>query len=151
MGYALFETFSLMLEWAIRERSGLVSTACYLDDFLFVGKAGSAQCKVLLHHFIKLSQEFRVLLAKDKTEEPSIWLAFLGIELDPVAASGQLLAGKLETFREKLQAYIEAKKLLLCELHSLVGHFACRVVALERAFTCQLCAAMAGLKSLITG
>lgn len=61
---AIFEKFSCMLEWRVQERLGLVSTIHYLNDFW--GEC-SLQCQVLLDHFITLSQEYWVPLAKDKT------------------------------------------------------------------------------------
>lgn len=51
----LFELFSSMLEWAVRQRCGLKSTAHYLDDFLWAGPAGSGQCKALLTTFVTLA------------------------------------------------------------------------------------------------
>lgn len=46
-----FERFSSFLEWALKQRSGCESAVHYLDDFLFVGPAGSGQCTALLVEF----------------------------------------------------------------------------------------------------
>lgn len=41
---AMFEMFSLFLEWVVRDVSGLDSVIHYLDDFLCVGPPSSNVC-----------------------------------------------------------------------------------------------------------
>ncbi|XP_053544942.1 uncharacterized protein LOC128635859 [Bombina bombina] len=45
---AYFERFSSFLHWAVVRRSGLGQVAHYLDDFLFLGSAGSGECAYIL-------------------------------------------------------------------------------------------------------
>ncbi|KAJ1214052.1 hypothetical protein NDU88_001680 [Pleurodeles waltl] len=42
---SLFETIACFLEWALKENNPLGSSLHYLDDFLFIGKAGSGECR----------------------------------------------------------------------------------------------------------
>lgn len=142
-----FETFSTFLEWVVKDRSGSCSTVHYLDDFLFMGPAGTDQCQRLLDVFQTICSELGVPLAKDKTEGPLAKLTFLGIELDTGAQCSRLPSEKLVTLNNLLKQALGAKKLTLKQLQVLVGHlnFACRVVAPGRAFLRRLCDAMSGL------
>ncbi|KAJ1106593.1 hypothetical protein NDU88_003994 [Pleurodeles waltl] len=82
---ALFETFACFLEWALREGTPPGSSLHYLDDFLFIGRAGSGECKATLSAFEHLSQTLGVPLAPGKTQGPTDCLTFLGIEIDSTA------------------------------------------------------------------
>ncbi|XP_053140582.1 uncharacterized protein LOC128340004 [Hemicordylus capensis] len=143
---AAFEAFSSMLEWALRRRAGLRSSAHSLDDFIFGGREGSGQCLHLLRSFRALCGDLGVPLAKDKTEGPTTKLTFLGIELDTVGQLSRLPGDKLSIMRELLRECREARKVTLRKLQLLVGHlnFACRVVAPGRPFLRRLCDAMVG-------
>ncbi|KAJ1173606.1 hypothetical protein NDU88_005435 [Pleurodeles waltl] len=79
---SLFETFACFLEWALKEQKPPGSSLHYLDDFLFIGKAGSDECRATLNAFEHLSRALGVPLAPEKTQGPSECLTFLGIEID---------------------------------------------------------------------
>nr|XP_008117750.1 PREDICTED: uncharacterized protein LOC103280454 [Anolis carolinensis] len=142
-----FEQFSSFLEWAIRKKSGLSGVAHYLDDFLFIGKAGTGQCRYLMQQFHQLADHFGVPLAHEKTEGPATVLTFLGIEIDTVAHSCRLPLDKLENLKGKLSSFLGRRKATLREFQELMGHlnFACRVVAPGRAFLRRLCEATCGI------
>ncbi|XP_060111130.1 olfactory receptor 6N1-like [Heteronotia binoei] len=97
---ASFERFSSFVEWALRIKSGLNNTVHYLDDYLFVGPAGSGQCNRLLRSFEDLAGELGVPLAHEKTEGLSLVITFLGIELDTIWQASQLPADKVEGLRD---------------------------------------------------
>ncbi|XP_060110738.1 vomeronasal type-2 receptor 26-like [Heteronotia binoei] len=74
---------------------GLTVTVHYLDDFLFMGPAGSGQCARLMETFMQLAEELGVPLAHEKTEGPSSVLTFLGIELDTCRQTSRLPEDKV--------------------------------------------------------
>ena len=47
----LFENFSTFLHWLMEKRSGLASLDHCLDDFIFIGRAGSNECAHLMSSF----------------------------------------------------------------------------------------------------
>lgn len=147
--YAAFEYFSTFLEWTVRYKSGLTSTAHYHDDFLFISSSRSGQCFHLLDTFRSIYSSLGVPLAEAKTESPISKLSFLGIELDSVQQYSRLPADMLTCLQLLLEKHIAAKKMTLKELQFLIGHlnYACRVVAPGRAFLHRLCDAMAALTS----
>lgn len=120
----------------------------YLNDFLFVGPAGSGQCSALLSEFQELCNDLGVPLVEEKTEGPSTKLTFLGIELDTVAQTSGIPEDKLNDLKERVVTFSSKCKVSLLELQQLVGHlnFACKVVAPGKAFLHRLCEAMKGLK-----
>ncbi|KAJ1147023.1 hypothetical protein NDU88_013274 [Pleurodeles waltl] len=91
---SLFETFACFLEWALKEQKPPGSSLHYLDDFLFIGKAGSDECRATLNAFEHLSRALGVPLAPEKTQGPSECLTFLGIEID--STSGICRGGRRE-------------------------------------------------------
>ena len=146
---ALFESFSTFLEWALRFRTGSDMVCHYADDFLFVGRAkvgGHVACDRLLQSFGDLCAELGVPLAEEKTVFPSTVLTFLGLEIDTVALTVSVPAGKLSEIRLKTQAAVRSKKLTLRSLQSLIGSlsFICRAVAPGRAFLRRLIDLLSG-------
>ena len=79
-----FEHFSLFLEWMLKCRVGPCQVIHYLDDFLFCGKPGTAQCEHLVRMFRRITKEFGVPLADEKTKGPCTVITSLGIELDTI-------------------------------------------------------------------
>lgn len=145
---AAFEAFSTFLEWVVHDRSGLKSTAHYLDDFLFAGQQGSGQRAFLLEQFMQLTSELGVPLAHEKTEGPVTKLTFLGIEIDTVREVCCLPQDKLDKLRSLIGSALGKRKVTLLALQQIAGHlnFACKV-APGRPFVRRFCDAMAGLKA----
>ena len=50
----------------------------YLDDYLFCGKCGTAQCNHIMQTFQDLTGELGVPLAEENTEGPCTKLIYLG-------------------------------------------------------------------------
>ena len=65
---SLFETFACFLELAVKDSSPHWVLLHYLDDFLFVGRAGSGECSETLQAFQHLREWLGVPLAAEKTE-----------------------------------------------------------------------------------
>ena len=96
---AAFESFSTFLEWAASARSNSLHITHYLDDFLFVGPAGSPACAEHLRSFQALAEELGVPLAAEKTVGPGPRITYLGILLDSVLGLSRLPEDKLATLK----------------------------------------------------
>ncbi|KAM4661937.1 uncharacterized protein O3C94_010581 [Discoglossus pictus] len=92
---SFFEKFSTFLHWVLCIKTGLHSVVHYLDDFLFVGSADSADCLRLMQGFKDLAEEFGIPLAVDKSEGPCQVLSFLGIEVDTMRMECRLPLDKV--------------------------------------------------------
>lgn len=139
--------FSSFLEWVVRQCTGCVDSAHYLDDFLFVGPEGSTQCDRKLQGFVDLAAELGIPLVHEKTEGPTQVLTFLGVELDTIAQTSRLPLEKLLALRSMLAEFKLKRQASLKEFQQLIGHlnFSCKVVAPGRAFLGRLCDATIGL------
>lgn len=142
-----FELFSSFLDGVVIQEAGIQSLLHYLDDFLFVGPAGSGHCLRLLTVFQDTCRLFAVPLSADKTKGPVTVLSFLGIEIDTVAMVFRLPSDKLSRLLSLVRLAKGAKKLQLKQLQSLLGHlvFACRVIRMGRAFCRRLSWATKGI------
>lgn len=145
---AAFVKLSSFLEWSLRQKTGFIHTAHYLDDFLLVGPISSGQCAQLLWGFLDLAMELNVPLAHEKTEGPVQVLTFLGVELDTVQQMSRLPEAKLLALRDMIRSFRGRRKATLRELQHLIGHlnFTCKVVSPGRAFLRRQCDATRGLK-----
>ena len=83
------------LEWILQERGGCKSIH-YLDDFLFMGSPGSAECRASLKLAESTCKMLGVPLALEKQEGPSYQLVFLGIQFDTANLELWLPTEKLE-------------------------------------------------------
>ena len=81
----LFEKFSTFLHWELqRQVVGVGTVFHYLDDFLFLGSAGSDECACLMQGFKNLCNAIGVPIAQEKTVGPSTKVIFLGLEIDTI-------------------------------------------------------------------
>lgn len=144
---AYFETFSTFLEWVVKREAGWSAALHYLDDFLFIGPAGSKVCSVLLHTMERVAQQFGVPLAPDKTEGPATVVKFLGIVLDSVAMECRLPLDKVQDLLAVVGQVRRSKKVQLRQVQSLLGklNFACRIIPMGRIFCRRLAQATAGV------
>lgn len=143
-----FETFSTFVEWVVREESQVRSVLHYLDDFLCIGPPKSTVCSVLLRTLESVARRFGIPLAPEKTEGPSTEMQFLGIIIDTQAMECRLPTAKLEDLRLLVRAALQAKKVRLKQLQSLLGklNFACRIMPMGRIFCRRLSAATSGVR-----
>ena len=137
---ALFETFATFLEFHARSLTSSQSICHYLDDFLFVGKAGSRDCHNLLKSFQDMCKEVGVPLAPEKTEGPTTCLTFLGLQLDSVRQLVQVPQVKVGALLCLLQKAKSVQCMSLSDIQSLIGslNFVCRAITPGRAFLRRL-------------
>ena len=144
---ALWEKFASFLHWLTEDRNGHKPILHYLDDFLFVGKAGASDCDISLSIFLQICQELGVQIAIDKTVQSTTTLVYLGIEFDTINMVMRLPQDKLAALKQLITSTLDCKKVELRQLQSLIGslNFTCRVVASGRAFCRRLINATIGV------
>ncbi|KAM4025788.1 uncharacterized protein ACNLHF_026226 isoform 2-T4 [Anomaloglossus baeobatrachus] len=143
-----FELFSSFLEWVIKDDSGSKLVTHYLEDFLFVGPAGSDRCSNVLMRFKELMGVFGVPLSEEKTVGPLSCLSFLGIEIDTMDMVFRLPVEKIDKLLGLIDGFHSLKKVTLAQMQSLLGSlaFACRIMPMGRIFSRRLAMAMRGVQ-----
>ncbi|XP_053558364.1 uncharacterized protein LOC128649240 [Bombina bombina] len=144
-----FERFSSFVEWVVKKKSGKVSVVHYLDDFLFVGPAGSGVCELLVTVFGEVAQDFGIPISEEKSEGPVTTLSFLGIEIDSINMECRLPEDKVRDLRDVIDGVLRKKKVLLKDLQSLLGklNFAGRIIPIGRIFCRRMSLATAGVSN----
>ncbi|XP_060587839.1 uncharacterized protein LOC132743320 [Ruditapes philippinarum] len=144
---ALWEKFASFLHWVVVANSHNSNILHYLDDFLFGESSNHIQPGHTLQSFENTCKKFGIPIALDKTCAPSTCLVYLGVEFDTVQMSMRLPNDKLVDLRQKIIIAINAKKISLKDMQSLLGslNFACRVIAPGRAFCRRLIDATIGV------
>ncbi|KAJ1206227.1 hypothetical protein NDU88_001636 [Pleurodeles waltl] len=116
---SLFETFACFLEWALKENNPPGSSLHYLDDFLFIGKAGSGECSTTLIAFQHLSLSLGVPLAPGKIQRPTKCLIFVGIEIDSTEGMCRLTEDKVMALQADIRQVLIKDKVSLATIQSL--------------------------------
>lgn len=75
---AVFKMLRTFLGWAFQQRLGKTSILYYINDFLFAGKLGSLECRVLMATFQELVRALGVQQVEEKREGSFISLSLLG-------------------------------------------------------------------------
>ena len=132
----LFDQFSCMIEWIIKNKLGIPNVIHILDDFFFVTRLPRSDCLTALCKILCLLSELNIPVAHGKTFAPTNSLEFMGILLDSTRMEARLPFDKLVRAQQALQQWLHRKSATLKELQSLIGtlQFACRVVGPGRAF-----------------
>lgn len=136
------------LQWILREAG--VEAIHYLDDFLLAGAPGSSQCEQSLHRALALCETLGVPVASHKTEGPTSWLVFLGIELDTQQRIVRLPDIKLRRLQKDIRKWESKKVCTKRELLSLIGQLqhACCVVRPGRSFLRRMIDLSKGVREL---
>lgn len=148
---SLFEKFSSIIEWLVRDRTQGVHEAGldhYLDDFFFAGRENTSVCANLMYNFEQLCKELGVPIAEDKTVLPTPVLVFLGLEIDSILMQIRIPQEKLSSLRELLLEVYSKSKVTLRKLQSLTGvlNFCVRAIPSARAFIRRFYDAMSGIR-----
>lgn len=93
----------------------------YLDDFLFLGKQKLQACYNTVQVFKQICQELGVPIIHNKTEGPCTKLTFIGLGIDTINYTIFIPDDKSIELQEKLTYVLNAKKVTLREMRSLVG------------------------------
>lgn len=137
---AIFECFSNALQWIAVNKLGIRLMSHILDDFIFVGPAGSTITRKSLDSFINLCSFSGIPIKHSKTIYPSTCVTVHGIELDTVRMQARLPQDKLNKARQLVNDFRAKRRVTLKELQSLLGflNFACKVVRPGRPFLRRL-------------
>lgn len=153
MGFTLschyFESFSTFVNWVVDREISNVKSLHYLDDFLFIGRAGSDDCFSAISKCIHIADYLGIPLAHEKTVYPTELIEFLGITINSVSMEFYLPGEKIDRMRILILKLLSVKKTTLKELQSLLGMlvFTARVIPMGRVFTKRLYKATVGVKS----
>ena len=143
-----FETFSTFIEWVVKTKSKSDNVDHYLDDFFFVGKAESDECKNLMNCFVDVCNYINVPVAHEKTEGPSTVIEYLGLTIDTVNMLIKIPKDKIVELQEKIGFVLSKKRVQLRILQSLAGSFAfcTRAIPAGRTFIRSLYALMSKVR-----
>ena len=132
----LFDQFSCMIEWIIKNKLGIPNVIHILDDFFFVTSPPRSDCLTALCKILCLFTELNIPVAPGKTFAPATSLEFMGILLDSTRMEARLPLDKIIRAKRALQQWLHRKSATLKELQSLIGtlQFAYRVVSPGQAF-----------------
>lgn len=135
----LFSRFSMALQWVMETRHKAIMSHI-IDDFFFVGPAGTQQCGSSLSEFLNMCTAINIPIKKEKTCLPNTCMVIYGIEVDSVAMEIRLPADKVARAIKELADMRTRKKVTLKTLQSLIGllNFACICVVPGRTFLRRL-------------
>ena len=137
---AIFEAFSTSIQWILQNKLGVLSVSHIIDDFIFVGTAGSQNCSKYLASFFDLAESIQLPVNASKTVNPTTVAEIHGIQVDTNTLTASLPPDKVTTLRTLLDKHRRCKKITLHDLQSLLGHlnFACKVIKPGRCFLRRL-------------
>lgn len=132
----IFEKFSTFLHWLVEKKTGLNTLDHYLDDFIFVGKERTNQCKKLMGAFSSLCKDLGIPIAENKSVGPVTVLTFLGLEIDTEEMVIRVPKEKCDLLVSELEYYLKQDRITLKKLQSLVGslNFFGKAIRCARAF-----------------
>ena len=135
----IFNSFAMLLCWALIYVCGIAMLIHYLDDYLICSPS-QAGCSADMVRFLDVCDAVGVPIASDKTEGPSQCLTFLGVEIDALNQVVRLPPDKLSRLLDDLRAWGSRTSCTRRELESLVGtlSFAAHVVRPGRLFVRRL-------------
>ena len=119
----IFSALADTLEW-IALREGVSKLIHYLDDYLTMGREGTAECSVNLSLLLELCKRLGLPLKWQKLEGPSTTLTFLGILLDTKTMEMRLPAAKLKELKELIIKWRARKAGKKRDVLSLIGKLA---------------------------
>ena len=135
----IFSAVADVLAWIMKQK-GVSFVDHYIDDFVTLGAPLSTQCATNLQIMTDTCEDTGTPIEPDKTEDPSISIVFLGIELDLVTMELRLLADKLARLRQltlRWQGKKECRKRDLLSLIGVLSH-AFKVIKAGRSFLRRL-------------
>lgn len=131
----LFTRFSNALQW-IMEFHYNAHMSHILDDFFFVGPAGTMTCQQNLQNFLKMCAHINIPIKTSKTMGPTTRIVIYGIEVDSHYMTTRLPDDKVVKICSHLNEVKHKEKVTLKHLQSLLGllNFATSCIVPGRAF-----------------
>ena len=102
----LFDQFSCMVEWIIKNKLGIPNEIHILDDFFFFTSPPRSDCLTALCKILCLFTELNIPVAPGKTFAPATSLEFMGILLNSTRMEARLPLDKLICAKEALQQWL---------------------------------------------
>lgn len=145
----IFDSFAQTICWILEHNYGVTPLLHLLDDFLVICPPGS-DAQSLMDTMLTVFAFLGVPLSAKKTVGPVFCLEYLGVELCTRTMEARLPPAKLHRIRGLVHSFLNKTKCTKRQLLSLLGHlqFACRVIAVGRAFTARLLKAASSVKHL---
>ena len=145
----IFELFSSSIQWLLQHKLGVRFMSHILDDFIFIGPAGSNECRLSLNKFMAVSEQLNIPIKHSKTVLPTTLVTVHGIEIDTVQMIARLPQEKLQKIQCQLHSLCRLKRVQLQQLQSILGllNFACKIIAPGRAFLRRLFDLTIGVRS----
>ena len=145
---AIFESFSSALEWAMKNRLGVLQCTHMIDDFLIVEKT-KGDCAWSLKTFEIVCKRLGVPFAPEKTVGPETSLTFLGVQLCTQKMLAYLPEDKLWKYAEDIESLLQNKVCRVKDIQRLAGklNWASAVVTPGRTFNRRLFNAICGVKN----
>ncbi|XP_048252630.1 uncharacterized protein LOC124136488 [Haliotis rufescens] len=100
---AIFETFSIFLQWCMQSHLPTCQIMHYLDDFLTGGTAGTSHCSDNLNGCVNTLEQLWVTIAHDKMVGSTTKLTFLGLEIDTNAMQIRIPESKIKEATREIQ------------------------------------------------
>jgi hypothetical protein len=140
---AIFNRYSNLFEWIVKNIFGIKWTTHYADDHLLVGYAkGPQSISWVMECFDKAAKMLGVEFSPEKRVGPTKKLTYLGIEINTEAMSIRLPDTKVKEILLRLNALLGRKRDTLKSVQSILGllNFATKVIPSGRSFCSRLIA-----------
>jgi len=141
----IFNRYSDLLQWMLREKFGIRWTTKFYDDHLTAspptGKPPLSQsAEAVSQRFDLACDLLGITMKPEKREGPTTRIVFLGIILDSVTMSASLPQDKIDKLLGMVRSFLTMSSILRKQIERLQGlqNFACQVVRQGRAFVSRL-------------
>lgn len=132
---AIFEWYSSAAEYMVKRLLGVRHMVHYIDDFLLL-ESNRDKCQQALDRILALFAQLGLPVSREKLEDPSTLMVFLGVLFDTISMSMALEEKRLKAIEQQLAAWGKRTTASREELQSLIGvlAFAAKVVRSGRTF-----------------
>jgi len=101
------------LQW-ILEHKGVPRILHYLDNFLLFGVPGGSEGIRIINKAMELCKKLGVPIADHKTNDPTLVLTFLGIEVDAIKMEIHLPPAKLHQLKAEIRGESPVQSMSCC-------------------------------------
>ncbi|MGH7238572.1 MAG: reverse transcriptase domain-containing protein, partial [Candidatus Saccharimonadales bacterium] len=135
----IWERYATAAQWIVRNKLNIQDLDHYVDDY-FLAAASYPVCKRQLDGIIEIFQQLGMIIATDKTVEPTTRLVYLGITIDSNEMAISLGPDKITAIMELLDEWTDCDTCSMKQLQSVIGtlQWAANVVTHGRTFIQRL-------------